>query len=245
MKDRGREMKDNARHHNESRRGSAGRKPHRMPWRGIVLACALAVFPVAGGAAHAVETLKWEDLAPPEPTTQNPISQLTSDQKTNLYRLYVGQHFAGETATRNVEEQRAWDELKASGADPDALLAKVVEIRKDQEKRDNTLLFALDKKVIKLPGYVLPVDFEGTLVKTFLLVPFVGACIHVPPPPLNQIVFVQADKPFESEELYAPVWVTGPIRVGKGNRQLELVDGSNAVAFGYSLKATRVEPYER
>jgi hypothetical protein len=203
----------------------------------------VAVLLAVSGAAHAVDTLKWEDLAPPEPA-ENAISKLTADQKTNLYRLFVGPKFAGESNTRNADEQKAYDALKAEGLDPDALLATVVRIRKDQEERDNTVLPALDRKVIKLPGYVLPVDFKGTMVKTFLLVPYVGACIHVPPPPLNQIVFVQADKPFKSDEMFAPVWVTGAIRVGKGNRHLELVDGSNAVTFGYSLKATRIEPYE-
>jgi hypothetical protein len=244
-------MNDNDRHqcesgdHRRTRRGIAGGALFGMVCRRLAFGSAVAVLLVTATAAHAVETLKWEDLAPPEPQTQSPVSRLTTDQKTNLYRLYVGPFFAGETAMPNEEERKAYEELKASGVDPDALLAKVVEIRKEQEKRDNMLLSALDKKVIKLPGYVLPVDFKGTLVKTFLLVPYVGACIHVPPPPLNQIVFVQPDKPFKSDELFAPVWVTGPIRVGKGKKALELVDGSNDVTFGYSLKATRIDPYER
>ena len=42
--------------------------------------------------------------------------------------------------------------------------------------------------------------------------PYVGACIHVPPPPPNQIVHVQLKQGFESKELYAPVWVTGRIQ---------------------------------
>ena len=43
----------------------------------------------------------------------------------------------------------------------------------------------------------MPLDFESTTVKEFLLVPFVGACIHVPPPPANQIIYVKSDKGFE------------------------------------------------
>lgn len=243
---------------NETDRHQVDRRDRGTRWRalaggglfrvircGRLLSSVVAVWLAVAGAAHAVETLEWKDLAPPEPQTQNPVSKLTPDQQGYLYQLYVGQFFAGESTTRSLDEQRAYDALREAGVDPDALLANVVEMRQEAEKRDNTLVSALDKKVIKLPGYVLPVDLKGTLVKTFLLVPYVGACIHVPPPPLNQIVFVQADKPFKSDELYAPVWVTGPIRVGKGAKQLELVDGSNDVTFGYSLKATRIEPYER
>lgn len=243
-------MNDHDRHQSDHcdrgarRRVLPGRGLFRKICRGRVLGHVLAVWLAAAGAAHAIETLEWKDLAPPEPQVQNPASRLTPDQQADLYQLYVSQFFAGQSTTRTEDEQRAYDSLREAGVDPDAVLAKVGELRKEAEKRDNTLLPSLDKKVIKLPGYVLPVDFKGTLVKTFLLVPYVGACVHVPPPPLNQIVFVQADKPFKSDELFKPVWVTGPIRVGKGNKKLELVDGSNDVTFGYSLKATRIEPYE-
>ena len=55
----------------------------------------------------------------------------------------------------------------------------------------------LDGKRVRIGGYVVPLDFEATTVKEFLLVPFVGACIHVPPPPANQIIYVKAEKGFE------------------------------------------------
>jgi hypothetical protein len=81
-------------------------------------------------------------------------------------------------------------------------------------------------------------------VKSFLLVPYVGACIHVPPPPPNQIVFVELKHGFKSPELFAPVWVTGRISTGMNKTSLTLVDGSTDVSFGYALQATTVEPYE-
>ena len=53
---------------------------------------------------------------------------------------------------------------------------------------------SLDGKRVHIGGYVVPLDFEATTVKEFLLVPFVGACIHVPPPPANQIVYVKVEQ---------------------------------------------------
>jgi hypothetical protein len=67
-------------------------------------------------------------------------------------------------------------------------------------------------KRVKIGGYVVPLDFEATTVKEFLLVPFVGACIHVPPPPANQIVYVKSEKGFEIAGQFDPVWVTGTMR---------------------------------
>ena len=53
----------------------------------------------------------------------------------------------------------------------------------------------LEDKEVKIPGYVLPLDVYGRGINTFLLVPYIGACIHVPPPAPNQIVYVEAENP--------------------------------------------------
>lgn len=92
---------------------------------------------------------------------------------------------------------------------------------------------------IRLPGYVAPLSFEGpdNRISEFLLVPFAGACIHVPPPARNQIVLVSAPTsslPAE-HDLSAPVWVTGALETTPR-------DTSLAVA-GYTLTAFSVQPY--
>ena len=89
----------------------------------------------------------------------------------------------------------------------------------------------------------MPLEFEGTWVKEFLLVPYVGACIHVPPPPPNQMVFVTARASFETEGLFAPVWVEGTLSTRGGAYDLTLVDGSAMVDAGYAIEAAEVEPY--
>ncbi len=71
----------------------------------------------------------------------------------------------------------------------------------------------LDGKIVKIPGYIVPLDYSGTGVTEFMLVPYVGACIHVPPPPPNQLVYVTTDKPWDTMTLWEPVWVTGEIIV--------------------------------
>ncbi|NRB00243.1 MAG: DUF3299 domain-containing protein, partial [Rhodobacteraceae bacterium] len=64
-------------------------------------------------------------------------------------------------------------------------------------------------QTVRMPGYLLPLDFEGMAMTTGLLVPYVGACIHVPPPPPNQLVFLTTETPYELQGLFEPVWVTG------------------------------------
>jgi hypothetical protein len=71
----------------------------------------------------------------------------------------------------------------------------------------------LDGQYVKLPGYIVPLDSdEGGLIQEFLLVPYFGACIHVPPPPPNQIVFVKLAKPYNLKSMADPVWITGTMK---------------------------------
>ena len=71
---------------------------------------------------------------------------------------------------------------------------------------------ALADAYIKMPGFIIPIDISGDGVTSFILVPYVGACIHVPPPPPNQLVFVTTKVPWPSERLWEAVWVTGTMQ---------------------------------
>jgi len=90
----------------------------------------------------------------------------------------------------------------------------------------------LDGKRVRIGGYVVPLDFDATKVQEFLLVPFVGACIHVPPPPPNQIIYVKAADAFEIAGQFDPVYVTGTL---KTVRQF-----TGLAATGYTIEAAEV-----
>jgi len=92
----------------------------------------------------------------------------------------------------------------------------------------------LDGKRVSIGGYVVPLDFDATTVKEFLLVPFVGACIHVPPPPANQIIYVKTDKGFEVGGQFDPVTVTGKINT--------TVAFTGLADAGYTITAESVAP---
>jgi uncharacterized protein len=95
------------------------------------------------------------------------------------------------------------------------------------------VVLELDGKRVRIGGYVVPLDFEAANVKEFLLVPFVGACIHVPPPPPNQIVYVKAIKGFDVQGSFDPVWVTGTLKTASQYTGL--------AETGYSIEDGKVE----
>lgn len=93
----------------------------------------------------------------------------------------------------------------------------------------------LNGESVKLPGFVVPLDVVGDKVASFLLVPYFGACIHQPPPPPNQIVYVKFEEPVKLNSMYDPVWVIG---------ELGLEGHSNSLArAGYSMKGESLEKY--
>ena len=97
-------------------------------------------------------------------------------------------------------------------------------------------------KLVRIPGYLLPLEFSGKQVTEFLLVPWVGACIHTPPPP-NQIVHVKSDRPFEMNGNFDAVWVTGRITAGATRKSVYIMDGSSEIDVGYSMRASQLERY--
>jgi len=94
----------------------------------------------------------------------------------------------------------------------------------------------LNGKLVKIAGFTVPLQSneEGDLTE-FFLVPFVGACIHVPPPPTNQIIHVIYPEGYKLKMLSQPIWVYGKLKTQ--NTQSEIADA------GYEISAENIEDY--
>ncbi len=105
-----------------------------------------------------------------------------------------------------------------------------------QQPQDYSVNASLDGHSIRLPGFIVPLelDAEGRVTE-FFLVPYYGACIHVPPPAPNQMLYVTYPKGLVLESMYAAYWVSG--KVSTHTRQSKL--GSAA----YALAASGIEQY--
>jgi len=174
----------------------------------LALAAVLAPSP-AGRAAEAPLELKWAQLIPrgaPAPASSKTF-------------------FSGSTSRSD----------DGSPAPPPLPEGTFMSMKRRQPGGDAppAVVAELDGKRVKIGGYVVPLDFEATSIKEFLLVPFVGACIHVPPPPANQIIYVKAEKGFEVSGSFDPVTVIG---------NMKTVTAFTGLAdAGYSIDAETVE----
>ena len=109
-------------------------------------------------------------------------------------------------------------------------------------------LQAIEGRLIRVPGYVVPLlgDFGGDFetLDEFLLVPVYGMCIHVPPPPPNQVIYVKMNESVEVEKLFDAVWVTGQLQIDVS--ELPNTENLNyAPEGGFFLTGIEVEVYER
>ena len=94
----------------------------------------------------------------------------------------------------------------------------------------------LNKKAVRIPGFIVPLEYDEQTVTSFLLVPYFGACIHEPPPPPNQTVYAIYEPGHEMDAMWQPVWVEGKIYTTR-------VEGELATA-SYSINAEKIELYE-
>ncbi len=96
---------------------------------------------------------------------------------------------------------------------------------------------SLDGLVVRLPGFIVPLDArQDGVVSEFLLVPYFGACIHVPPPPPNQLVYVRMIRRTTLQSLYDAYWITGRLHLQTKTTRL--------AAAAYELSAEKIEIYK-
>ncbi|APD87838.1 hypothetical protein BM527_18010 [Alteromonas sp. Mex14] len=73
---------------------------------------------------------------------------------------------------------------------------------------------AFDGKAIRIPGFVVPLEQnEEQKATAFFVVPYFGACLHMPPPPPNQILYVEYKEGIAVENLYDPYWFEGTVKI--------------------------------
>ena len=204
----------------------------------IGLVClALTVW---SAAAETARQITWDNLIPAVPALTHPFTGLTMEQRDDMDTIAMLEKVAPGAA----HAKELMEALISDGIDVDELLSRMSAFEAEIDRRNGLVVTELEGELVRIPGYVLPLEFSETGVTEFLLVPYIGACIHVPPPPPNQMVFVRLRETFAAQGLYRPVWVTGRMSVEDTSSALSYVDGQAQIAASYVLDGTDVEPYE-
>ena len=218
--------------------------------RSICATLAAVLLFAAPAAAELARELAWSDLAPGDEAVRDPLGHLTGDQRLDVEAIAWTRAAArrgeiSKVAREYEDAEEMAHGLAQQGLDVDALVAEYEAFRAALRALNQRVDPGLDGQLVRIPGYALPLEFSGVGVKEFLLVPYFGACIHVPPPPPNQMVFVRLERPRVMTGLFEPVWITGRMSVETSTKALFFVDGRASLETGYTLSARKIEPYEQ
>ena len=167
--------------------------------------------------------------------------RLPADQKQPTNGHAANKH------DKNAYRDITWDDLIPNGWDPSKELQDInFDGMGDGDPRIEAAMNhmreiwdtapaekSMDGVKIRLAGFVVPLEYKGDDIHEFLLVPYFGACIHVPPPPANQIIHVYVDKlPKDFEAMY-PFWVKGTLKIDH-----------SATDMGFSTYVMQADSYE-
>ncbi|OUR94987.1 hypothetical protein A9Q81_14590 [Gammaproteobacteria bacterium 42_54_T18] len=160
---------------------------------------------------------------------------------------------ACEEPVNSESLQATWEDLIQEGFTPKELILKYqIDTYEADDPRRMQLIRAmeeewnsapvnenLDNKKITLTGFIVPLEIESNAayptVSEFLLVPFLGACIHVPPPPANQLVYVKMESPIAMPNDGEAFSVTGIMKTESVNNEL--------AEAGYNMKGLSLETF--
>ena len=158
------------------------------------------------------ETIEWPDLMPPEV----------------LAILLNPPEYIAEIEDGSAEDQIS-SQMKSAvnQSEEDAYQQALV----STDVNEN-----LDGALIRIPGFVVPLEFdEEQTISQFFLVPYFGACLHMPPPPPNQIILVNAPKGIQMSALYDPFWIEGQLSTN--------FQENDMATSAYAMQLQRIEPY--
>jgi hypothetical protein len=170
-------------------------------------------------------------------------------QSTTEYR--VGDRLTTDKAGSQAYRQIEWDDLIPKGWDPMAAFKGLDLARlKDSDPKAQEALekmraawdqapveTALNGQRVRIAGFVVPLERKGEQILEFLLVPYFGACIHVPPPPANQIIHVVPEKPVTGMRTMDAMWVSGTLKLDRSETGMGV--------SGYRLRGEALAPYTR
>ncbi|MGH1487312.1 MAG: DUF3299 domain-containing protein [Cellvibrionaceae bacterium] len=190
----------------------------------LLLCLSISFSFVAKSAAKEMDTIQWVDLIP-----QADLDVLLNPPKS-IMSIPDGapQDVLGDSLADSVQKAIG-DSLTVPSPEEQAYYAAL---------ESTNIKTEFDKKTVRIAGFVVPIEYdEKQVITEFFLVPYFGACIHVPPPPPNQIIHVKYPDGLTLEALYDPFWIEGELKT-------EIVENDLAVS-AYALAADAVKPYEK
>lgn len=197
--------------------------------------------------AQDVRPITWGDLQEQAPVEfDDPFAELSEKQLYYVSQIAryrdLRQQGKTESDLPSETELEILASLEAQGIDVDWLLSQRERV-KQARRQQLSVPSAVSDEQVEISGYALPLTQQHQRTTEFLLLPWVGACIHTPPPPANQIIHVEFPAGIAVKDRFTPVTITGLLESSLERYRLFLVDGSRDLEVAYTLAAETVTAY--
>ena len=208
----------------------------------LIILCICISFVYAQG----YQSIDWIDLEGKGEVYDDPFLKLSEEQIFNLSILYEVQNMDASEIDEYLQEdmEEAKKSLKKEKIDVKYYFEQAERIAIIREKESRLTNSTLNNKKVELSGFSLALGLSEGKIQEFLFVPYLGACIHSPAPPLNQILYVKSSKPIKVDDRYEPVTIKGTLQIKKNKSKLYLVDGEDEIESGYTFIADEIRPFE-
>lgn len=179
----------------------------------------------------------------PEPDATTPAATTSSGPQVSQYRDVEWTDLMPEddlqallNPPQDIMDIPDGSEMDQISSQISNAIAQASDSRYQQALTSTRVVEAMNDQLIRIPGFIVPIDFDEKQMTTrFFLVPYFGACIHVPPPPPNQILLVDYPKGIKVDELYDPFHISGRLKTSLFQHEL--------ATSAYLLEAADVQPY--
>jgi hypothetical protein len=215
----------------------------------LLLSLSLSVVaespPPSPAAKFAPRTIDWTDLMPEEDLQL--LLNMPRMAHENLSDEELMQDLASDTLRAPLSNTPDTDsDTNSNTSSLEDEVANAIGLAMQSSSKERTWQDALvstrvrpefDNTPIRLAGFIVPLDFDDhEVISSFFLVPYFGACIHVPPPPPNQIIYIRYPQGLKLDNLYTPFWVSGTLK-------LETVENDMGMS-SYSMTADSIIEYK-
>jgi len=196
--------------------------------------------------AQGYQAIDWEDLEGKVEAYDDPFKKLTDDQMFSLSVIYEIQKMDVSEIDEYLQEDlaEAKEFLEKEKIDIQYYFDEAERIVKIREKESKLTNATLNNKKVELSGFSLALGLNKGKIQEFLFVPYLGACIHSPTPPLNQILYVKSLEPVKVDDRYEPLTIKGTLQIKQNKNKLFLTDGEDEIQSAYTFLADEIKPYE-
>lgn len=188
--------------------------------------------------------ITWDDLIP----EAKPISDPFKDMDYEILKEIKSLVLLNDAKSRrdlSTEESKRKKELETSiekkNINFDSLMVIRSQIIEQRESASIAIVEDLLNTKVAITGFVLPLEIKGTTTDEFLLVPWVGACIHTPPPASNQIIYIKLKQPITINGMYDASKIKGILRSDQKNNSVFMMDGNGDVGSSYTIDNVTAE----